>query len=133
MFSTSQKIKLIVGLGMALLVAAIVYKYIDREVVVYENSNIDGYGFKASVTCRPDQMLTYFPYVTIRAPNGAEVARSQIQGRSYEDLRGCQNSFPVQRLELISREAGLRVYFTGRNAFGDADKIDIPIRFFSPR
>lgn len=109
------------------------YRYVARERVIYENRNIDGYGFKASVTCRPDQMFTYYPYVIIQAPNGVEVARSQIHGRGYEALRACQNSFPVQGIELTNREVGVRLYFKGRNAFGDADGIDVPIRFFSPR
>ena len=129
----NNRFKVIVSLGIALLVFAIAYRYVGHEVVIYENDNIDGYGFRASVTCRPDQMFTYYPYITIQTPNGTEVARSQIHGRGYEAFKSCQNSFPVQGLELVNRESGVRVYFKGRNAFGDADKIDVPIRFFSPR
>ena len=129
----NQRFKLILGVVIVVLVFVTVYKYVGREVVIYENGNVDGYGFRASVTCRPDQMLTYYPYMKIQAPNGAEVARLQIHGRGYEGLSGCLNSFPVQRLEFVNREAGLRVYFSGRNAFGDADSIVVPIRFFSPR
>jgi len=109
------------------------YQYFNREIVLYENRDIDGYGFSAAVTCRPDEMFTYFPYLRIESARGAEVARSQIGGQGYEALKACRNSFPVTRLEWLNREAGIRVHFNGRNAFGDAATIDVPVRFFSPR
>jgi len=126
------KVAMVVAISM-ILGMIVVYELFSREVVLYENRDIDGYGFSAAVTCRPDEMFTYFAYVRIESPRGAEVARSQISGQGYEALKACRNSFPVIRLEWLNREAGVRVHFRGRNAFGDGETVDVPVRFFSPR
>jgi hypothetical protein len=129
----SRKIMVIAWLGVALLVLLTAYGWLSKELVIYENSDIDGYGFTAQVTCRPDEMFTYYPYLVIKSPRGMEVSRSQINGLGYEAAKACRVSFPVDRLEIAADKRVIRVHFNGRNAFGDADFLDVPIQYFSPR
>ncbi len=131
--SLNKKLVLAACLGFALLSVAITYRYLSREIVIYENSNIDGRGFKALVTCRPDEMFTYYPYLVIETPRRLEVSRSQINGLGYDASKACLVSFPVGRLEMTADQRVVRVHFEGRNAFGDTDSLDVPVRYFSPR
>ncbi|HKS30027.1 MAG TPA: hypothetical protein VJS44_19550 [Pyrinomonadaceae bacterium] len=107
----------------------IVYRFFSKEVTLYEKE-IDNHGHRVMVTCRPEKMLVYYPYVVVKAPNDLEVARSQISRQGYEWFNACKNSFPVNDLILLDRRNGVRLYLHGRNAFGDAEYIDVPISFF---
>ena len=124
---------MIAWLSVAIVALLTTYRWFSKEVVIYQDDDIDGYGFRAIVTCRPDEMFTYYPYLVIETPRGMEVSRSQINGLGYEASKACRNSFPVVRLELGPDKRVVRMYFNGRNAFGDLDTFDVPVRFFSPR
>jgi hypothetical protein len=129
----SKKIMVIAWLGVALLALLTAYGWFSKETVIYEDNDIDGYGFRALVTCRPDEGFTYYPYLVIKTPRGMEVSRSQLNGLGYEASKACRNSFPVARLEMVTDKRVIRVHFNGRNAFGDLDTLDVPIQYFSPR
>ena len=122
----------IAWLAVAFLALLTAYGWFSKETVIYENSDIDGYGFTAQVTCRPDEGFTYYPYLVIKTPRGMEVSRSQLNGTGYEAAKACRVSFPVARLEMGANKRTVRVHFTGRNAFGDLDTLDVPIQYFSP-
>ena len=123
----------VASLSVAFFVLVGTYRWLNQEVVIYENGDIDGYGFRARVTCRPDELFTYYPYLTIESPSGLEVSRSQINARGYEYLKACRNSFPVARLETVADKRVIRIYFNGRNAFGDLSTLNVPVLYFSPR
>ena len=129
--STNKKIIVISCLTFLGLIT--IYSWLKQEVVIHINNDIDNYGFRASVTCRPEEMFTYYPYLVIKTSQGTEVSRSQINGQGYEALKACQVSFPVERLELTADKRAIRMYFTGRNAFGDLSTLDVPVSYFSPR
>jgi hypothetical protein len=129
----NKKIMVTAWLGVALLALLTAYGWFSKETVIYENSDIDGYGFTALVTCRPDVGFTYYPSLVIKTPRGMEVSRSQLNALGYEAFQACRNSFPVARLEMDADKHAVRVHFTGRNAFGDRDTLDVPIQYFSPR
>lgn len=124
---------LVAGLSGIILVVAYGYWYLTQETVVFENNNIDGHGSRVVVTCRADEMFTYYPYVKIVTASGIEVARAQISGRGYEASKACRRSYPVTHLELISQTNIVKLHFQGRSAFGDADMVEVPIRYFSIR
>ena len=130
--SINKKTAVITCLTVTCLALLIIYSWLKQEVVIYNDNDIDDYGFIASVTCRPDQMLTYYPYLVIKTSQGLEVSRSQINGQGYEALKACRISFPVERLELTSDKRAVRMYFTGRNAFGDLSTLDIPAPISHP-
>jgi hypothetical protein len=109
-----------------------IYLFFYKEVIIYEKA-IDDYGFKAYVVCRPDELATYYPYVVVKTPSGIEVNRSQITPRGYKWSNACKNSFPVVDLNLVENKNKLRLLFKGKNAFGDADYVDVSVSFFSPR
>lgn len=128
-----KKIKIARVLLLALTAWIVVYFVCPRETVVYEKE-IDRYAFRAAVTCRPDEMFTYYPYIVIKTSRGLEVARSQITNRGYEYLNACKNSFPVINLSMADQKKQVRLQFDGRaNAFGDAEYIDVSVSYFSPR
>lgn len=129
----NRRFILIASLSVVLLALAIAYTYLNKELVIYENGNIDGNGFKALVTCRPDEMFTYYPYLIIKTPKGSEVSRSQLNGLGYDASQACRNSFPVVRLDITPDKRSVRLSFNGRNAFGDTDTLDVAVRYFSPR
>jgi hypothetical protein len=124
---------LVAGLSGMILVVAVGYWYLTQEIVVFESNTIDGHGSRVVVTCRADEMFTYYPYVKIVTASGTEVARAQISGRGYEASEACRHSYPVTRLELIPQSSIVKVHFKGRNAFGDAEMVEIPVRYFSVR
>ena len=128
----NRRFILIAYLSVVLLALAILY-IPHKELVIYENGNVDGNGFKALVTCRPDEMFTYYPYLIIKTPRGSEVSRSQLNGLGYEASQACRISFPVVRLDVTPDKRSVRLYFNGRNAFGDTDTLDVAVRYFSPR
>ena len=128
-----KKIIVIACLSAAFMALVFTYRWLCTEVVIYENGDIDGYGFRARVTCRPDEMFTYYPYLIIESPTGMEVSRSQINALGYEASKACRNSFPVGRLEMGADKRVVRMHFIGRNAFGDRDTLDVPVTYFSPR
>ena len=66
-----------------------------------------------------------------------------IGGTSYKYLKACRSSFPVEDILLIQNESNAsvqgnveveakraRIAFGGRNAFGDAGYIDVPVVFY---
>ena len=128
----NRRFILIAYLSVVLLALAILY-IPHKELVIYENGNVDGNGFKALVTCRPDEMFTYYPYLIIKTPKGSEVSRSQLNGLGYDASQACRNSFPVVRLDITPDKRSVRLSFNGRNAFGDTDTLDVAVRYFSPR
>ena len=130
---SQKKLIVIACLSAALIAMVFTYRWVSQEVVIFENGDIDGYGFRARVTCRPDEMFTYYPYLIIESPRGMEVSRSQINAQGYEASKACRNSFPVARLEMAVDKRAVRMYFNGRNAFGDRDRLDVPVTYFSPR
>jgi|SRR5687768_1506263 len=132
-YFNNKRIIALVSLSVAVLVLVATYRWLSKEVVIYENGDIDGYGFRARVTCRPDEMFTYYPYVTIESPSGMEVSRSQINAVGYEFSKACRNSFPVARLETGADKRVIRIYFNAPNAFGDLSTLDVPVTYFSPR
>jgi hypothetical protein len=62
-----------------------------------------------------------------------EVARAQINARGYEASEECRASYPVVGAELTKDKNIVRLRFKGRNAFGDTDSLDVPVRYFSVR
>ena len=125
----NKKITAIGALVLGLLTLLSVYRWFSKEVAIYENADIDGYGFTAIVTCRPEDGFTYYPYLVIRSPRGIEVSRSQLSGQGYETLTECRVSFPVERLELGADRGVIKIYFNDRNAFGDLDMLDVRVKY----
>ena len=129
----NRKITGIAALVLGLLTLLSIYRWFSKEMAIYENADIDGYGFTAAVTCRSEEGFTYYPYLVIRSPRGLEVSRSQLGNQGYETLTECRVSFPVERLELGSDRAVIKIYFNDRNAFGDLDGLDVRVNYHSPR
>jgi hypothetical protein len=129
----NRKITGIAALVLGLLTLLSLYHWFSKEIAIYENADVDGYGFTATVTCRPEEGFTYYPYLVIRSPRGIEVSRSQLGSQGYETLTECRVSFPVERLELGSDRAVIKIYFNNRNAFGDLDVLDVRVNYHSPR
>ena len=129
----NRKITGIAALVLGLLTLLSIYQWFSKEMVVYENADVDGYGFTATVTCRPEEGFTYYPYLVIRSPRGIEVSRSQLGSQVYETFTECRDSFPVERLELGADRAVIKIYFNDRNAFGDLDVLDVRVNYHSPR
>jgi hypothetical protein len=128
---SQRSIVLLSCLVVGIVLISFTYYFVKKEVILYENPDIDGYGFKAMVTCRPDALFTYYPYLVIESSRGVEVARSQINNRGYEAAQACRVSFPVERVEAIPGERVVRLHFNGRNVFGDLETFDVPVRYFS--
>ena len=118
-----------------------VYRFFYRETTLFERE-LGSPGQRIAVTCRADG-LVYYPYVVVKDSGGLEIARSMIAGTSYEYLKACRNSFPVDDILLIQNESNasvqgnvevepklVRIDFGGRNAFGDAGYIEVPVVFY---
>jgi hypothetical protein len=129
----NKKSFVIAGLVVCISAGAILYAYLSQEHIVYENTDLDGHGFRVAITCRPDEGFTYYPYLIIKTPRGFEVSRSQVNVTGYEALQACRQSYPVVKLELTGDKSAVRIHFNGRNAFGDLDTLDLPVNYFSPR
>ena len=129
----NRKITGIAALVLGLLTLLSIYHWFSKEMVIYENADVDGYGFTATVTCRPEEGFTYYPYLVIRSPRRIEVSRSQLGSQGYETLTECRVSFPVERLEPGSDRAVIKIYFNNRNAFGDLGVLDVRVNYHSPR
>lgn len=122
-------------------VAFAVYRFFYGETTVFERE-LASSGQRIAVTCRADG-LVYYPYVVVKDSGGLEIARSMIAGTSYEYLNACRNSFPVEDILLIQNQSNasvegnvkiepkrVRIDFDGRNAFGDAGYIEVPVLFY---
>ena len=49
----NRKIPGIAALVLGLLTLLSIYHWFSKEMAIYENVDVDGYGFTATVTCRP--------------------------------------------------------------------------------
>ncbi len=124
------------------LIVIAVYHFFYGETVLFEKEMASS-GHRIAVTCRADGMA-YYPYVVVKDSGGLEIARSMIAGRSYEYLKECRISFPVEDISLEQGESKavfrgdvavepkrVRIDFGGRrNAFGDAGYVDVPVAFY---
>ena len=107
-----------------------VYRFFYGETVIFEKV-VNDYGYRISVTCRPDQLFLYYGYVVVKTPSGSEVARSGVTGESYEALNACRNSIAVKDIELIEQKKKARLHFANTwNVGGNAEYIDVPVSFF---
>ena len=96
--------------------------FLSKEHTIYEMRVEGADDYKVAVTCRSDDISSYFMYV-VATRSGIEVGRSAMPIKGLDVLSECTEQYAVKSISLEERNTKARIQFNS------GEVMEVPVSF----